>query len=88
MKKKQKLQYTIRDVPKAADLRLREVAASEDLSLNEAAVRALERGLGLQGEPVIYRRLRHLVSPPSEIDRKAWEQSLAAMDQVDEEAWK
>ncbi len=88
MTKRQKVQYTIRDVPKTADARLREAAAQEDLSLNQAALRALERGLGLQGERVIYRRLRHLISPSSEIDRKAWEQSLAAMDQVDEEAWK
>ncbi len=88
MKKKQDIQYTIRDIPARADSRLREVAALENISLNQAALRTLERGLGLSGEPIIYRRLRPLVSKTADLDRAAWNKTLSSMDVVDLEKWK
>jgi hypothetical protein len=87
MKKRHSAQYTLRDVPESTDGRLREVAATEGTSLNRAALRALERGLGLGGTPVRYRSLRGLVNKPAAIDRKSWAQTLAAMDVVDPAAW-
>jgi hypothetical protein len=83
-----KTQYTIRDVPDVTNNRLREVAATLDISLNQAAVRALQRGLGLGTEPVSYRSLRHLVGRSSEVDRKGWKKTLSDMDQIHPEDWK
>lgn len=88
MKKKQKIQYTIRDIPESTNNRLREVAANLDISLNQAVVDALQRGLGAGGEQVSYRQLRHLVSAPVELDRKAWEKTLSEMDRINPEDWK
>jgi len=51
-------------------------------------VEALQRGLGVAGERVSYRRLRHLVSAPGELDRKAWGKTLSEMDQINPEDWK
>jgi hypothetical protein len=64
------------------------LAATQDISLNQAAIKALERGLGMGGETVSYRKLRHLVCKPNEIDRKAWDKTLSTMDQVNPVDWK
>ena len=87
MKKRHKCQYTVRDVPESTNARLREVAAEQDISLNQATLQALERGLGQQGT-VPYRHLRELVSPKQEIDRAAWDQTLSEIDQVHPDDWK
>ncbi|MFZ4776145.1 MAG: hypothetical protein ACOYM3_12310 [Terrimicrobiaceae bacterium] len=78
----------MRDVSEATDLRVRETAALEDISLNQAALRALERGLGLAEEPVRYRSLRKLVETGGKVDRKSWAGVLASQDKVNPEDWK
>ena len=88
MKEMRKVQYTVRDIPEAADLRLRETAAMEEISLNQAALRALERGLGLAEEPVRYRSLRQIVRPTDKVDRKGWAEALGCMDKIHPEDWK
>jgi len=88
MKEMRKVQYTVRDIPEAADLRLRETAAMEEISLNQAALRALERGLGLAEEPVRYRSLRQIVRPADKVDRKGWNEALGKMDAIHPEDWK
>ncbi len=88
MKKIHKSQYTVRDIPEALDLRVREAAALEDISLNQAVVRALERGLGLAEEPVRYRSLRQLVRPSDKLDQKGWAEALDDMDKIHLEDWK
>lgn len=88
MKKRHSIQYTVRDVSEATDLRVRETAALEDISLNQAALRALERGLGLAEEPVRYRSLRKLVETGGKVDRKSWAGVLASQDKVNPEDWK
>jgi len=88
MKEIRKIQYTVRDISEAADVRVRETAAAEDISLNQAVVNALERGLGLAGEPVRYRSLRGIIRPTDKVDRKAWAETLGSMDEVDPEDWK
>jgi hypothetical protein len=88
MKERRKTQYTVRDVSEATDLRLREAAALEDISLNQAVLRALERGLGLAEEPVRYRSLRGLVRQTDKVDQKAWAAALESMDKVNPEDWK
>lgn len=87
MKKKHTRQYTVRDISEAADLRLRETAASEDISLNQAALRALDRGLGLTGEPVRYRSLRALVTKGDKLEKNSWEKVLGEMDRINPEDW-
>ena len=50
--KKRHLQYTMRGVGERADRVLRETALREGKSLNEVALSALDKGLGLGSEPV------------------------------------
>ena len=88
MPKRQKIQYTVRDIPESVDTRLRETAAMENISLNQAALRGLERGLGLSEAPVRYRSLRSLLGGESRPDRKSWDSVLGYLDQVDPEDWK
>ncbi|MEI6071029.1 MAG: hypothetical protein WCS31_04505 [Verrucomicrobiae bacterium] len=88
MNERHKAQYTVRDIPAALDLRVREAAALEDISLNQAVVRALERGLGLAEEPVKYRSLHGMVRPTDKLDRKGWSEVLADMDRIHPEDWK
>ncbi len=86
-KKQNAVQYTVRDIPGEVDTRLREVAAEEQLSLNQTALRALERGLGLTGAPVTYRSLRRHLKPENKPDREGWAKVLAEMDQVNPADW-
>ncbi len=88
MHKKAKIQHTVRDIPKEVDTRLREMAAAEDISLNQAALRAMQRGLGEGTKPVRYRALRHLIQRDDKVDRKGWEVVLESMDRVNPEDWK
>lgn len=88
MREKQSKQYTVRDVSESVDLRLRETAALEDISLNQAALQALERGLGLSEEPVRYRSLRDILRPGDKLDRKGWAKALESMDTVNPADWK
>jgi hypothetical protein len=88
MKKKQSIQYTLREVPEDLDSRLREAAAMEETSLNQATLRALERGLGVDGRPVRYRNLRPLLHPTDRLDRRGWQAALAEQDQVDLKDWR
>ncbi len=89
MKKRRTAQYTVRDISEAADSRVRETATMEDISLNQAVLRALDRGLGLAEEPVRYRSLGKIVAGASgKVDRKGWGDILGSMDKVNSEDWK
>ena len=88
MKERHSKQYTVREVSESVDLRLRETAALEDISLNQATLRALARGLGLSDETVRYRSLRGIVKPGDKVDTKGWAKALGAMDTVNPEDWK
>ena len=77
--------YTIRNVPEALDRELRERAKRKGISLNDAAVEAIKRGLGLAETVVIYDDLDDLIGtwkPDDEFDRVISEQ-----DKVDSDAW-
>ena len=80
------MQYTLRKVPRAVDAALRRRAREEDRSLNEVAVAALERGLGLAGEPLKQRDLGDVAgswrSDP-EADR-----ALAEQREIDPAMWR
>ena len=81
-------QYTIRDVPQATDHRLRETAALEDISLNQAALRAIQRGLGTREQPLKYRSVRDLLPSTTAVDTSGWANVLSEMDRVNPEEWK
>lgn len=88
MAKKSTVQYTVRDVPEDVDCRLRESATLEGVSLNQAALRALQRGLGTEREPVRYRHLRQMLAEKPKVSTKAWRAVLEEMDTTNPEDWK
>lgn len=85
---KRKSQYTIRDIPESTDHRLRETAALEDISLNQAALRAIQRGLGTGEQPLKYRSVRDLLPSTGDIDTSGWANVLSEIDRVNPEEWK
>jgi hypothetical protein len=89
MKGRKKIVYTLRDVPNEADSRVREVAAAEEVSLNTALLRLIERGLGGDSYSIPRRRdLRHLVDGLPAANEREWRAFLASTDVVDQEKWK
>jgi hypothetical protein len=88
MKKKSTIQYTVRDVPEKVDGLLRESAALEGVSLNQATLHALERGLGSGRVPVRYRTLRQMVNRTPKASTAAWRAALEEQDKINPEDWK
>jgi hypothetical protein len=88
MEKKPTIQYTVRDVPEEVDGLLRESATLEGVSLNQATLRALERGLGSDRQPVRYRTLRQMIAQTPKPSTKAWHAALEEQDQTNPEDWK
>lgn len=88
MRNKRSSQYTIRDVPESTDHRLRETAALEDISLNQAALRAIQRGLGTEEPPLKYRSVSDLLPLTAAVDTPGWIHVLSEMDRVNPEEWK
>jgi hypothetical protein len=80
------MQYTIRKVPGALDLALRQRAREQGKSLNDVAIEALARGAGISGRPGRQRDLRDVAGTWRK-DR-AFDRALAAQDTVDEELWR
>ena len=79
-------QYTIRRVLPRLDLELRRKAHEEHVSLNEMALRALERGLGLAEEVPRHHDLDDLAG--TWVDDPEFDRAIEAMDQVDPELWR
>lgn len=88
MERKPTVQYTVRDVPEEVDGRLRESAALEGVSLNQAALRALQRGLGGERVPVRYRTLRQMVASTPKASTKAWRAAIEEQDRIHPDDWK
>ncbi len=80
------MQYTLRNIPDALDWALRERAKAENKSLNQVAVEALGRALGLGRQAVRHRDLSELAGRWRK--DPDFEQAIADQDQVDEELWK
>jgi hypothetical protein len=80
------MQYTIRGIPPAVDVALRERARAAGKSLNDVAIEALAQGVGVIGA---IRKRRNLddIAGSWKTD-KAFDDAIAAQDQVDEELWK
>jgi hypothetical protein len=88
MKKKATVQYTVRDVPEEIDSRLRETADLEGVSLNQATLHALQRGLGTERVPVRYRTLRQMLAQNRKAPSAAWRAVLDEQDKTNPEDWK
>lgn len=88
MKKKPTVQYTVRDVPNEIDGLLRESAALEGVSLNQATLQALQRGLGTERVPVRYRTLRQMIAQTPKTSTATWRSVLKEQDKTNPEDWK
>ncbi len=80
------MQYTIRGIPPAVNDALRERARSAGKSLNEAAIDALTKGLGLAEDRPRFHDLDLLAGTWQE--DAAFDAAIAAQDQVDPRLWK
>lgn len=81
-----KIQYTIRRVPKRLDEVARKIARREGKSLNEALLAALQKGLGLTEESVRYSDLDDLAG--TWVHDPEFDRAIEEMDRVDPELWK
>lgn len=86
MKKKQAVQYTIRQVPEEVDSKLRELAVKEECSLNTMVLDALSNAVGAKDQPPVFHDLDALAG--SWMEDKAFDSAMNAFEQVDEELWK
>jgi hypothetical protein len=87
-------QLTVRGFGNALERRLRALARSERISLNEAALRLLRRGAGLaphgDGEPpdAVGSSLDHLAGTWSQADVTEFTSVVGPTEKVDEGFWK
>jgi plasmid stability protein len=80
------MQYTLRNIPSAVDTLLRRRAKEEGRSLNEVALEALRRGLGLAAAPLQQRDLTDIAGT-WETDRTT-DAILAEQRQIDPDLWR
>lgn len=78
-------QYTIRNVPEAIDRELRERAKRKGITLNDAAVEAMRRGLGVAETDVVYGDLDDLIGTWKRDDE--FDRAIEEQDKVDTDAW-
>lgn len=67
---------------------MRESATLEGVSLNQATLHALERGLGTERVPVRYRTLRQMLAQKPKASTEAWRAALEEQDKTNPEDWK
>jgi len=79
------MQYTVRNIPEHLDAALRDEARRQDKSLNEVAILALARGVGIGALP---RRRRDLADiAGSWQEDPAFDSAIEAQDTVDPSLW-
>ena len=86
MKPNRPRQYTIRGVPESVDRVLRDRARKTGKSLNQAALDALFRGVGVDTPPKVHTDLDHLIGKWE--DDPEFERAIADQDLVDEKLWR
>jgi hypothetical protein len=79
-------QLTIRRVPERVKKLLRELARSEDKSINQVSLEILERGLGLTGEEIVYHDLDDLAG--TWVDDPEFDKAIEEQHRIDPELWK
>ena len=80
-----KSQHTIRGVSSVVDKALRERSKRESKSINEIANEALERGLGVFGEPIIFDDMDDLIG--TWVSDPDAEKALKSQRKVDKKLW-
>jgi hypothetical protein len=80
------IQYTLRNVPRALDRVLRREAARQAKSLNEVALDALARGVGIEREAREQHDLDFLIGTWT--DDAAVDQALAEQRTIDGDLWR
>ncbi len=79
------MQYTVRNIPKTLDEALRKTARERGKSLNEVAIEALARGVGITPDRSRQRDLGDIAGTWHK--DPAFDRALAAQDTIDEEMW-
>ena len=80
------MQYTLRNVPEALDQALRRRAREEGVSLNQAALAAMARGIGLEGSAQRFREVSGLAG--SWLEDPDFDRVVEEMDRIDEALWR
>ena len=80
------MQYTLRNIPEALDAALRERSRVSGRRLNEVAVEALGRGLGLSQEALHHRDLKDLAGTWR--NDPAFDRAIVDQHAIDDELWK
>ena len=79
-------QYTIRNIPDSVDRELRARARKSGKSLNEAAIEALKRGVGVSGNDEVYDDLDDLAGTWQQDEE--FDAAIRDQDTVDRDAWR
>lgn len=85
MKSSQKKQYTLRNLSPQLDQKLRQRTRQTGKSLNEVALEALCRGIGLSETPVVHGDLDHLAGTWKEDPE--FDQALEMQHRIDPQLW-
>ncbi len=80
------MQYTLRGIPRRLNDAIRRKARQEGSSLNQAALDAMARGLGLAEDQPVYHDLDDLAG--TWVDDPAFDEAVREMDSVDPDLWK
>jgi len=80
------MQYTVRNIPEYLDSALRSRAREEGKSLNEVAILALVRGVGLNEDSSRKRDLGDITG--TWVEDPAFTDAIADQDIVDESMWR
>jgi len=80
------MQYTLRNIPPGIDRALRRKAEEERKSLNQVAIEALQKALGLESQPVQYRDLGDVVGTWA--DDPEFDAALEDQRKIDLELWR
>ncbi|MGI8438512.1 MAG: hypothetical protein ACR2NX_16685 [Chthoniobacterales bacterium] len=79
-------QLTIRKLPRRLGGALRKKAAEDGLSLNSAAIEAMERGLGLADEPIRHHDLDFLAG--TWVEDPKFDAAVEAQRKIEPAMWK
>jgi len=85
MKIAQKIQYTVRGIPRELDEALRREAKQEGISLNKAVIQAIEEGLKRSGVEVLNHDFDDLIG--TWVDDPEFDKIIEEMDVIDPEMW-
>ncbi len=80
-----KIQYTVRNVPDRLDAKLRETAVEYGVSLNDASLAALKKGVGISNIPALHHDLDDLAG--TWVRDPDCERALDEMRKIDERMW-